>query len=171
MNNEIEKLVDDFAEKKLTRRQLVASLTALAATMVSGSAPHAQAQANQQPVAKGETLNHISLSVTDVNRSRQFYESVLGMEVVSLPGNGGINLGLGNSFLGLYQLNNPGTAHHFCIGVDNYDVEAIAARLRQRGIEPNINRNPNSRTSGGDQLYFNDPDGIVVQLGENGYLG
>ena len=171
MNDEIEKLVDNFAEKKLTRRQLVTSLTALAATMASGSAPLAQAQANQQAVAKGETLNHISLSVTDVNRSRQFYESVLGMEVVSLPGNGGINLGLGSSFLGLYQLNNPGTAHHFCIGVDNYDVEAIAARLRQRGIEPNINRNPNSRTSGGDQLYFNDPDGIVVQLGENGYLG
>ena len=27
------------------------------------------------------------------------------------------------------------------------------------------------RTSGGDQLYFNDPDGASVQLYENGFYG
>ena len=34
-----------------------------------------------------------------------------------------------------------------------------------------VDRNPANRTSGGDQLYFTDPDGTRVQLSANGYQG
>jgi hypothetical protein len=87
------------------------------------------------------------------------------------PGNGGINLGLGTSFFGLYKLANPGTVNHFCIGVDDFDPDAISARLTARGIKSRVDRNPANRTSGGDQLYFTDPDNTNVQLGANGYQG
>ena len=166
MRAAIENLVQQFERRRLTRRELVASLGALVA---GGATPAAQSQASA--ALQGTSLNHASLAVTDVERSSAFYASLLGLEVVSRPGNGGINLGLGTSFLGLYKLQDPGRVHHFCIGVDDYDPERIAARLRQQGLQATIDRNPANRTSGGDQLYFTDPDNTRVQLSANGYQG
>lgn len=165
MSSAIEDLVGQFETRRLTRRELVASLTAL----MTGAAATAVAQS--APVAQGASLNHVSIAVADVERSAAFYSSLLGLKVVSRPGNGGINLGLGTSFLGLYKLANPGQVHHFCLGVDRYDAEAIADRLRQQGMKPTVDRNPANRTSGGDQLYFTDPDNTRVQLSANGYQG
>jgi len=90
---------------------------------------------------------------------------------VSRPGNGGINLGLGPSFLGVYKIPEPGRVHHVCIGVDDYDPDRIAARFKEQNIQATVDRNPANRTSGGDQLYFTDPDGTRVQLSANGYQG
>ena len=158
-------LIDRFEEKTLTRRELVAALAALA-----GAASSVSAQSTTQ-AAQGKTINHVSIAVTDVERSAEFYSKLLGLKVVSRPGNGGINLGLSDGFLGLYKLQNPGTVHHFCIGVDDYDPDKIAARLQAMGLKATVDRNPANRTSGGDQLYFTDPDGTRVQLGANGYQG
>ena len=172
MENEltaIENLVEKFEEKKLTRRQLVASLVAATGSLALSPSINAQ---QAPPVAIAKSMNHISLSVSDVNRSADFYNRVLGMEIISRPANGGLNMGLGGeSFLGLYELANPGTMSHLCIGVDDYDADAMAAKLIDHGIEGRVNRNPDSRTSGGDQLYFGDPDGISVQLSLHGYQG
>jgi catechol 2,3-dioxygenase-like lactoylglutathione lyase family enzyme len=164
----IEEVVAQFENKTLSRRQLISSLLAITATggasLVSGQPAPA--------VAKGRSMNHVSLSVNDVERSAEFYNRVLGLEVISRPANGGINMGLGDeSFLGLYNLDNPGGMHHLCIGVDGYNANRLAAKLEDHGISANINRDPANRTSGGDQLYFSDPDGIVVQLAQHGYLG
>ncbi len=164
MLDAIDRLVGQFERRRLTRRQLVTALAALAA------AP-ARATAQTGAVAHGRTLNHISLAVRDVERSADFYGMLLDLRVVSRPGNGGINLGLSDGFLGLYALPNPGQPHHFCIGVDDYDPDRLAARLAERGIEARVDRNPANRTSGGDQLYLNDPDGTRVQLSANGYQG
>jgi catechol 2,3-dioxygenase-like lactoylglutathione lyase family enzyme len=161
----IEKLIENFENRKITRRELVAALTALAA----GATP-APATSQVTQAAQGQSLNHVSIAVTDVERSADFYSKLLGLRVVSRPGNGGINLGLGTSFL-VYKLANPGTVNHFCIGVDDYDADKMAARLREMGLKPSVDRNPANRTTGGDQLYFADPDGTRVQLGANGYQG
>jgi lactoylglutathione lyase len=169
MLNEIEMLVTRYEQKSLSRRELVSSLVGLSGLLLAGGTQAAQQPA---PVALGRSMNHVSLSVTDVNRSADFYSRVLGLEIISRPANGGLNMGLGSeSFLGLYQLNNPGTMHHLCIGVDNYDADALAAKLQEHGLSSNISRDPANRTSGGDQLYFRDPDGISVQLAQHGYLG
>ncbi len=169
MLNEIETLVERFEQKSMSRRELVTSLIGLTGMMMAGGSHSAQQPA---PVAMGRSMNHVSLSVADVNRSAEFYQRVLGLEIISRPANGGLNMGLGSeSFLGLYQLNNPGTMHHLCIGVDNYDADAQAAKLLEHGLPSNISRDPANRTSGGDQLYFRDPDGISVQLAQHGYLG
>jgi catechol 2,3-dioxygenase-like lactoylglutathione lyase family enzyme len=170
MESTIEDLVGKFETRRLTRRQLVASLTALVAGARSLSAQSAQAPAIRQ-VAQGSSLNHVSLAVTDVERSADFYTKLLGLKVVSRPGNGGINLGLGPSFLGLYKLADPGKVNHFCIGVDDFNPDQMAGRLKEINITANVDRNPANRTSGGDQLYFTDPDNTRVQLGPNGYQG
>lgn len=170
MRSHIENLVQKFEARRISRRELIASLTAL----VSGAGPalSARSQATQPaPVAQGRSLNHVSIAVTDVEKSAAFYSALLGLKVVSRPGNGGINLGLGTSFLGVYKLANPGSVNHFCIGVDTFDPDAIAARCQERGLSARVDRNPANRTSGGDQLYFNDPDNTRVQLSANGYQG
>ena len=165
--NAIEHLVEKFEQEKITRRELVASL--FFATAAS-SGPSIFAQAS--PVAMGRSMNHVSLSVRDVGLSADFYNRVLGMEIISRPANGGLNMGLGTeSFLGLYNLPNPGEMHHMCIGVDDYNPDSLAEKLQDHGIEADVNRDATNRTSGGDQLYFTDPDGIRVQLAQHGYLG
>ena len=137
MQREIEGLVEQFETRTLTRRQLVA---ALAAMVAGGGAQSAGAAQPVAQVAQGRTINHVSLAVSDVQASAEFYPD-------------------------------PGRVHHFCIGVDDFDADRIKARFDETGRDARVNRNPDSRTSGGDQLYFNDPDGTVVQLGANGYQG
>jgi len=171
MEATINDLVGKFETRQLTRRQLVASLTALVAGARPLSAQSSQAPVPVRQVAQGSSLNHVSLAVTDVERSADFYSKLLGLKVVSRPGNGGINLGLGSSFLGLYKLADPGKVNHFCIGVDNFNPDQMAERLKEIDITANVDRNPANRTSGGDQLYFTDPDKTRVQLGPNGYQG
>jgi catechol 2,3-dioxygenase-like lactoylglutathione lyase family enzyme len=167
--NPIEALVDAYESRTLSRRELITALGALLApaaanSVAAQSSPVAQA-------AQGRSLNHASLAVTDVAAAAEFYQKLLGLKVVSRPGNGGINLGLGDGFLGVYKIANPGTVNHICIGVDDFDPERIAARLKEMGIAATIDRNPANRTSGGDQLYFNGPDNCRIQLGANGYQG
>lgn len=169
MKQQIEALLDNYEDRKLTRRQLVASLLAVSGVAAVSAPAAAQSPA---PVAVGRSMNHLSLSVNDVNRSADFYNRVLGMEVISRPANGGLNMGLGDeSFLGLYNIGNTRGMHHLCIGVENYDADRLNARLDDHGIQGNVNRDPANRTSGGDQLYFPDPDGNLVQLAQHGYLG
>lgn len=156
MRQAIEEVVDRYDAGQLDRRQLVQCLAALA---VGGCATQA---GSAQSVMRGNSLNHVSLAVSDLDRSRQFYEQLLGLRVVSEQDNG-INLGLGTGFLGLYDI--PGTprAHHLCIGVDDFELDAVAGKLRDNGLEPSFNR--------GVEVYFRDPDDILVQLSAEDYRG
>ena len=169
MSAEIEVLVGKFEARAMSRRELVSALAGLVASAAAD--PSAAQSGAPTAVAQGRTINHVSLAVADVEKSAAFYTALLGLKEVSRPGNGGINLGLGTSFLGVYKLANPGTVNHFCIGVDDFDPDMMAERLRQQGIQATVDRNPANRTSGGDQLYFTDPDKTRVQLGPNGYQG
>src|SRR5882757_185131 len=168
---EIDDLVGKFEARGMSRRELVAALAGLVAAAASPAVPAAAQSAPVTAVAQGRTINHVSMAVTDVEKAAAFYKALLGLKEVSRPGNGGINLGLGSGFLGLYKLPNPGTVNHFCLGVDDFEPDVMAERLKAQGIAATVDRNPANRTSGGDQLYFTDPDKTRVQLGPNGYQG
>ncbi len=170
MSAAIESLVEQFESRKLSRRQLVASLAALVAS-ATGASAQAPAGANVTTLAQGRSLNHASLAVTDVEKAAEFYGKLLNAKVVSRPGNGGINLGLGDGFLGLYKLANPGTINHICVGVDNFDADRLAAKCKEMGITATVDRNPANRTSGGDQLYIQAFDNHRLQIGPHGYQG
>jgi catechol 2,3-dioxygenase-like lactoylglutathione lyase family enzyme len=169
MSTEIDDLVGKFEARTMSRRELVAALAGVVAA--AAATPVAAQTGPVTAVAQGRTINHVSMAVTDVEKVATFYKALLGLKEVSRPGNGGINLGLGSGFLGLYKLPNPGTVNHFCIGVDDFDPDAMAEKLKAQGIQATVDRNPANRTSGGDQLYFTDPDKTRVPLGPNGYQG
>ena len=170
MSAAIESLVEQFESRKLSRRQLVSSLAALVASATGASAQTPAAPA-VSTLAQGRSLNHASLAVTDVEKAAAFYGTLLNAKVVSRPGNGGINLGLGDGFLGLYKLANPGTVNHICVGVDNFDADRLAAKCKEMGVTATVDRNPANRTSGGDQLYLQAFDNHRLQIGPHGYQG
>ena len=153
MDERIDSLVDDYDHGVIDRRQFIVGLSALM------GAGRSQADAP----FRANSLNHVTLAVKDPERSRAFYESLLGVEVVSRQSNG-INLGLGDSFLGVYEIPNPGHIHHFCVGVDDYDIQEAATKLEGAGIEPFVRQDR-------PEIYFDDPDGVRVQLSEKDYRG
>jgi catechol 2,3-dioxygenase-like lactoylglutathione lyase family enzyme len=171
MNADVEDLVEQFESRKLSRRQLVASLSALIASAGSAASAQAPAAPTVSMLAQGRSVNHVSLTVSDVQKATDFYSKLFNIKVVSRPGNGGLNLGLGDGFLGIYGGANPGTTSHICIGVDNYDPDGLAAKCKQMGIEATVNRDPRSRTSGGDQLYIRAFDNYRLQIADHGYQG
>jgi hypothetical protein len=69
MSAAIEHLVDEFESRKLSRRQLVASLSAMIASAVSGASAQAPAAPAVAMLAQGRSLNHASLAVTDVQKA------------------------------------------------------------------------------------------------------
>ncbi len=124
--------------------------------------------------------DHVALVVADVERSRQFYIRVLGMQEVPRPQNldfPGAWLQTNNFLVHLIgedtegrakQLNpgyaagelSIGHATHVAFEVD--DLEEAMRRLHAQGIE--IAGGPRPRGDGVQQLYILDPDGYVVEL-------
>ena len=95
MSQAVESLLTYYESGRLSRRELVGLLAALAAAPRVGTA---------QPAAalRAATLNHASLIVSDLDRSVAFYQRVFGLPVKSTQ-QGGVNLAVGDAFLGVYQ--------------------------------------------------------------------
>jgi glyoxylase I family protein len=105
-------------------------------------------------------LHHTSIRVTDFERSRAFYEGLLGMQPVPRPDLGfpGGWYGLGGGQLHLIQSGKmrptiDPTDPHFAIEVE--DFEGTKETLREEGVE---------FFELGPQLWILDPDGNVVEL-------
>ena len=114
---------------EMTRREVLLSLPALAL------ARGAFAQAATPPIrVKG--INHVTLSVSDVKRSVDFYQGLFGMPVISRQGmTTNLRIGDGPQFLGVSAAGaNPPNINHLCLGVDDFNVDRITAILAQRGI-------------------------------------
>ena len=162
MSEVVEQVISGLEQGRLTRRQAVASLTGLLAAALG--APRGWASEN----ARAETfrsvgLNHVALRVPDIDRSIAFYGQHLGLGVLRKgPSNAFLSCG-GNNFLALFRSDKAGL-DHFCFTIDDYDASRTVKRLEAAGLT-------NERHE--DRVYFEDPDGITVQLsGEwNDYPG
>jgi glyoxylase I family protein len=113
------------------------------------------------------TLDHASICVTDVVRSRQFYEGLLGLVPAERPDFPfpGMWYQLGEGQLHLIQRERSqaqggstqvinATDPHFAIQVN--DLDAMRRRIEAAGLE--------MLAFGGDQLWVLDPDGNTVEL-------
>ena len=79
MEHIIAKLLRDFEQGHMTRRQLIQSL-ALTATAASAVSP-APAAAADGKVFKALSINHVSYQVADYTKTRDFYAGLFGMQV------------------------------------------------------------------------------------------
>ena len=108
-------------------------------------------------------IDHASVRITDLARSREFYEGVLGLRTAARPelgfpgawydvGGAQIHLiGQPKAFDGI----DPTDAH---VALEVDDVGAVKRALDARGV-PYLE-------FGGTQLWIRDPDGNVVELCE-----
>jgi catechol 2,3-dioxygenase-like lactoylglutathione lyase family enzyme len=127
------------------------------------------------------SVAHIRLTVTDIDRSRRFYESVFGWPVaLEVPAGaddatreqlsflfGGVLYNLGNCLIGLrpvaadtFDEDRVGL-DHLCLRVDSRaELEAAAAHLD----ELQVTHEPIKDIGHGYILEFRDPDGIALEL-------
>ena len=153
MYKPISHLLTRYEQGQLTRRDLICGLVALVA------APQASAQSGSS--FKGAEMNHIAINVSDVQRSRDFYRNLLDLPILLDESPNACFLGLGEgNFLSIFR-GSPGL-NHYCMGIEEYEVGRVLDELRRQGLEPR-------RTVGTNRVYFDDPDGIEVQLAAAGH--
>ena len=160
MEHIIAKLLQNFEEGKMTRRQLIQSL-ALAATAASATGAVPAAAADKY-VVKTTYLNHVGYQVADYAKSRDWYADLFGMKVVLDDGKKA-NLAVGESLVIFHNRQSPSTPviDHICFTVADWDKDkgvrgAVAAELKRRGLEVQSSAN---------SLDIKDPDGFRIQLG------
>lgn len=148
----ISHLIDRFERGALTRRELIQGLALLSAGAASG-------EAQPRPAAtQGARIDHVSIQVRDLSRSVAFYQEMFGLSLVSEDKpNEIVRLGVEKSVLvSLHHKNPTGLVDHFAIGVRNFNKEAVARTLKERGAEPSDNLDAG--------FHIVDPEGISVQI-------
>ena len=160
MNPPIESLLTHYESGRMSRRDLVAMLTALAAAPLP-------AAAQATPALQATTLNHASVIVSDLDRSVAFYQRTFGLAVKSTQ-QGGVNLAVGDAFIGIYQGGQTAMPHinHICFGIRDFDPAASVAALDSRALPAE------SRARDGvTQVYTADPDNLRIQLQDVSFCG
>src|ERR1700731_3225207 len=157
MENLIEKLLHDFEQGKMTRRQLVQSLAVTAAAASAIATPAAAAEGK---VLNATNINHISYQVADYAKTRDFYAGLLGMKVTEDDGKQ-CRLVFGNNILIPRNRANGGPAKvdHIAYTITNWDAEkdGLEAELKRRKLE----YTGTAKTS----FQLKDPEGMGVQFG------
>ncbi len=125
-------------------------------------------------------VDHVVLSVRDVNKALDFYHGLLGMEVLRLEefrqGKVGfpslrasaasiIDLQKAKGQLASNSSEGGNNVDHFCLLIEPTDIEALAAELQGKGVT--IDGKPGRRWGAqgpGMSVYVRDPDGNKVEL-------
>jgi catechol 2,3-dioxygenase-like lactoylglutathione lyase family enzyme len=121
-------------------------------------------------------IDHVTLVVKDLDRSRQFYGDLLGMQEIDRPafrfpglwfeaGKTQVHLIAEHEESGPAKVCVPegcqlSRTRHFAFEVD--DAEAVVQRLHELDVP--IAAGPKQRPDGPTQLYITDPDGNLVEL-------
>ena len=159
MEHIISKLLQDFERGKITRRQLIQTLTFTATAASTVATAEAAAPAN------ATYINHVSMQVADYTKTRDFYSGLFGMKVTEDDGKTQCRLTLGDNILIARNASSrPGGKvgiDHIAYTLANWDTDktvrpAVEAELKRRGL--------NIRTTEGS-FHVQDPDGFEVQMG------
>jgi catechol 2,3-dioxygenase-like lactoylglutathione lyase family enzyme len=113
-----------------------------------------------------------TIPAKDLDGTRKFYESVLGMEIV-MEDPAGIIYRSGDSMLSLYPTEFAGTAQHTLGGFVVKDAEAAVADLRAKGVTFEEYDMPGIKTVNGiadfggmKGAWFKDPEGNILSIAE-----
>jgi catechol 2,3-dioxygenase-like lactoylglutathione lyase family enzyme len=152
-------------------------------------------QASPQPgLIRLRELSHFTNYVHNSDRSNDFHRRLFGLEFQAYQGPTSPVIGVGDGLQFLMYVGGrnegapqqPGRIDHVCMGMDDFDVDAVRALLDDYGLRARSNpadtqplmhwvslRMPNrgGAEGGTPELYFSDPDGIHVQLQEPSYCG
>jgi len=154
MESTISNLVTQFENGSISRRELVRGLMIAAA---SGSAASA---AQDEIDFKTANIDHVSMQVTDLQRSVAFYQKMFDFKMVSEDKPLGIvRLGINRTLVSFNRQSPTGIVDHFSIGVPRFTKEAATRYLTARGQRPDDDPYHG--------LHIKDPDGIHVQISQS----
>jgi catechol 2,3-dioxygenase-like lactoylglutathione lyase family enzyme len=144
-----------------------------------------------------KSLNHVTLTIANGAREKEFYQTVFGLPVRAMQGDG-VTLAIGEGTDGIVfnaAANNPNAVsgiNHVCFTIENFDAERVMAILIDNRLEPIENGIPalikpltcrvrwRQRANNGGgltsplgtaEVYFTDPDNIRIQLQDVSYCG
>ena len=144
---------------------------------------------------KLKEYNHFTIFATDAKRSNQFYKDVFGTGIRSYQGPTAPTMAIGSTVAFLMYTGGgapttpprPASINHVCLNMDNFRPDEVIKVLEGYGIKPRETqpgpvgpmrhytsmRMPNrgGAEGGTPELYFTDPDGILVQLQDSKYCG
>jgi len=186
MENIIAKLLQDFEQGKMNRRQLIQSLAMTAA--IAGGAGAVVAAEGEKKAFKAVAVNHISYQVADYARTRDFYADLFSMHVSHDEGKGQCYLSFGDTFLLARtpsqragrggkegdapprEVRKPPLIDHMAYTIDTWNKDEVEAELQRRGMkkkDPAVRGplGPNEyRPDTEDSFHILDPDGFDVQI-------
>ena len=152
MEHLIAKLLNDFEDGRMNRRQLIQSIAAAAAVTGAGQA------APEGKGFKAVTVNHISYQVADYAKTRDFYVDLFGMKVSGDTGRQ-CNLSFGDTFLlprNARQGGQTPRVDHIAYTIETWDKDGVKAELERRGLPVR----PDTENS----FHTKDPDGFDLQI-------
>jgi catechol 2,3-dioxygenase-like lactoylglutathione lyase family enzyme len=153
MESEVEKLVDEFEDGKLSRRGLITGLTAIAAAGAT-----TQAAAQETPF-ESVAIDHISIQVEDLAPSIAFYQTIFGLSINNQDeANRIVRMGPagGPVIVSLHEKPPTGIVDHYAITIRNFSQQQVTAALAEHGLEAQNNLDYG--------FYVRDPAGIPVQI-------
>jgi len=170
MEHIIAKLLHDFEQGRMTRRQLVQGLTLVATVASAASAPAAAADGK---VVRAININHVSYQVADYARTRDFYADLFGMKVSADDGKQ-CRLSVGESLI-VARTRPSGTPRvdHIAYTIAGWDEDKnvkfeVAAELKRRGLKVEMHAQGGAvvqDTALARGFHFHDPDGFELQVG------
>ena len=142
-------------------------------------------------------LSHFTINVSDGNRSNTFYREVFGLPIRSRQGAAlGLGVGPGVMFVmfagggggrGGNAAPRPASINHVCMNMEKFNPDEVMKTLASYGISPRENaqgpvgplksyvslrmENRGGAPGGTPELYFTDPDGLLIQLQDVTYCG
>jgi catechol 2,3-dioxygenase-like lactoylglutathione lyase family enzyme len=164
-----------------------------------GNACFAAVRSPNRGLMMVQGFSHCTISVTDAQRSNAFHRQVFGFGIRSYQGPSAPTLAVGPGVEFLMFTAGAATQagavpapprpgiNHFCLTVPNFDADRILKGLESYGIKPRETQtspvapmrhyismrmeNRGGSKDGTPELYFTDPDGILVQLQDISYCG
>jgi glyoxylase I family protein len=147
----ISNLVNRFDTGSLSRRQLIQGLTLLAAAAGTDSA-----RAQQTPF-RSTRIDHVSIQVTDLQRSIDFYRDIFGLQVINEDEeNEIVRMGTTSILVSLHHKEPTGIVDHYAIAIDDFDRESTTRTLADHGLTAQTNLDYG--------FHVRDPEGIPVQI-------
>jgi catechol 2,3-dioxygenase-like lactoylglutathione lyase family enzyme len=153
MESEVAKLVDKFAEGKLSRRGLIRGLMGIAA---AGTAFRANAQ--QIPFVS-TAIDHVSIQVDDLAPSIRFYQTIFGLSILNQDEtNKIVRMGPagGRIIVSLHEKPPFGIVDHYAIAIRDFEQQQVRAALTEHGLHAETNLDYG--------FHVRDPAGVPVQI-------
>lgn len=152
MESIISGLVHRYEQGTVSRRELIRTLSVFAAAGGAASA----VQAQEAPFTSTR-IDHISIQVTDLPRSIDFYRKVFGLSIINEDrGNQIVRMGTTRIIVSLHAKAPTGIVDHYAIAIDGFDRESTARTLTQLGLTSEQNLDFG--------FHVRDPEGIPVQI-------